>query len=633
MTHKTDLYPILVSYANKNNSPFIEINAFLDFLGKYAKKLSEEEPGWRKWLIDTPVKFWTEMSTLVESDMCELLTDTDDGRIYMPYFYLEVLKKSYLKAEEDAHLPFPCEESLKITLPENQTKLLSSEFDMVTYLERPQTQDVPIIKINFHEECGSALVLASMIPRRITEVAILKLRNYLRKSGNMEYAIHKLAPQLPGKDTYLQEYINQILLRPLECYNAIQEGGEFAILFWAHFSILIKNDVRKKQELLSEDIAAFQSMSIIEGVCEYFKSLAVKKREADLAFKSLEKHLSKPPYLYSIDKILKFTNQKGVLLLGQYSQKDLETWLREKTTKSVDNQLPELLIVNSSPDGHLYLLKDKMLALCSKLLAEGRIKVKEEITKHWRKLLLEFRREPAMENDDEFEKALVKITGKLCPTLTIILDDPKLYLVYDEMEHNESGVPPTIKFFNKGQLLPLSVLLFIRRKEILMDAKLVLPFWYSLPIITPIIAFFLSISRKKKVVKLHTDSIVDEEHGSVVGKDHAREIRETAGELEFIMVPSGFTLDSYLEDLESRWSRLIDQQARENLVEDVNSLIRDNLRRNLKLQKNYMFNRDVIHQMAVNIITRTPTLAVLSGREFLILYAEFYLIKLLQNIK
>ena len=634
MAHRTDLYSILVSYANKNNSPYIEIDPFLDFLGRYAKKHSEEQPEWNKWISDRAIKFWAEISPLVETDKCELLTDTENGRIYMPHFYPELLAHSYGKGDEEADMPFPCEESLRITLPETQTRTLYSGFDFASYLEEPQESDIPIVKINFPEESGSALMLASMIPRQITEMAILKVRNYLRKGGNKEYALRKLSPQLQGKESILRDTLNQILTRPLDCYNAIKDGGDFSYLFWAHFCILIKNDIKKKKERLGEDFAVFQSAFIIEVVSGFYKSLAVKQREADLAFLSLQNHLEKPPYLYTLDQIVKFTNSKGVLLLSQYKEEQLQEWLENKTTNSENNELPVILIMQSFDREKYFLLKDKMPALCSRLLTEGRVKVKEELCKHWRRMLMDYEKEPAMENDTEFEKILMNYTAKLCPMLASLLEDPKLLLVYEELEKTENSAPPPVKVFNKGRLLPYSVMLLINRREILTDAKLILPFWYSMPIITSIIAFFKKLMKRKKAPKLYSsDEAGEDGQNSPDEKDRAGEIRAVAEEIELSLVPSGYTLDSYLEELENRWSRLIDKQARSNLIEDVKSLIRDNLRQNLKLHKHFKLTEDEISQMALNIVTRTPTLASLSGRDSLILYSQLYLIKLLENIK
>jgi len=629
MAQRTDLYSILVSYANKNNSPYVDINPFLEFLGKYAKKQSLEQPEWLKWVENRNVKFWAEVSILAESGKCDLLTDTENGRIYMSHFYLDLIEESYSNPEKEADLPFPSEDSLRLSLPENQLRLLSSEEDIQIYLEEPQNTDIPILKINFPYGFASALVLASSIPRRLIEMAVMKIRNYLQHYGNREYAIRKLTPQLQGRESFLKEQFNQVLLRPLEACRAIEDARELTYLFWAHFCILVKNDIKKKKDHLGEDIAALQSVFIIEAFNGYYKSLANKRRDEELAFRALESHLNKAPFLYTLSQILKFKNPNGLPLLGQYSNEGLDSWIKKKTTESKNNELPELLIVQGFNDERYFCLKSKMHTLCTRLMAEARKQVTEAVAKHWHKMLLDYQREPAMDRDEDFEKLLAKMTKRLCPTLAALLGDSKLLLIYEEMEHGRNGAPVSSKIFSNGQLAPYSSLYLIQRREMLANARLILPFWYSIPIITAIIAFFKGLTKRKKDLKLAQDI---EEAGDAGEKNQAEAIRAAAEELETTLVPSGFTIDTYLEELESRWSRLIDKKARENLIEDVKSLIRDHLRANLKLQKRFQLTRKTISQMAVSAIVRSPTLSALSGRDFLVLYSELYLLKLLQNI-
>jgi hypothetical protein len=321
MAQRTDLFSILISYANKNNSPYIDIAQFLE---RYAKKVSAEQPEWLKWTNDINVKFWAEMSPLAEQGKCELLADTAEGRVYIAHFYLNLLENVYRDIDEQAGMPFPSEESLRIILPENQIRPMSAEYDLAGYLAEPQDSDIPVLKLLFPEDSGSALVLASMVPRKLAETAIMKIRNYLRRYGNKEYAIHKLAPQLQGKESVPANQIDQVLLRPLECFTAIAEGSELTYLFWAHFCVLVKADIKRKKERLGDEIAAMQSVYIIEAINNYYRALAVKRREAEIAFNNLETLLTKPPYLFNMDQILKFTSTKGVLLLGQYTAEDLE---------------------------------------------------------------------------------------------------------------------------------------------------------------------------------------------------------------------------------------------------------------------------------------------------------------------
>ncbi|WP_148257614.1 hypothetical protein [Leadbettera azotonutricia] len=635
MAQRTDLYSILISYANKNNSPYIAIEPFLSFLDKYAKRMVEEQPEWLKWTQDAAVKFYSELAALAEEGKCELLNDTNEGRIYMPHFYMELLQQYYGNMDSNADMPFPSEESLNIEIPGSQIRPLGAESDLPFYLEEPQEGDLPMIRIGFPDNYGSALILASMIPKRLIESSMLKIRNYLRNHGNKEFALRKLTPQLMGKEGYLRDYLNQILTRPMDCAGSIEEGGEFSYLFWAHFSLLVKGDIKKKKDLLSDDIAAIQAVHIIEALNIYYKSLAVKKRERELALKDLEQHLLKPPYFYTLDQIIKFTSSKGVLLLSQYSKDELEKWLKKETTETQDDKLPKLLIINGEDQERFFIAKNKIPLLCAKLLSEAREKVKSAVSKRWVRIIMEYRKEPAMENDKDFDKLLVKYTAKINPTLTALLDDPKLQLIYDELEQAEGEIPIAARIFNRGEMLPYSSLFILKRKDILEDAKLLLPFWYSTPILAAIIAFFKNLFKKRQQKQEAQQNIDadDEEDEGVHSREGSREILNAAREIEFTMVPSGQSIDSYLDELKTRWSRLISKQARDNLVEDVNSLVRDNLRRTLRVHRHYKITRENLATLASNIVSRTPSLQTLSGKDSLRTYIELYLVKLLETVK
>ena len=635
MAQRTDLYSILVSYANRHNSPYISINPFLDFLEQYAASLSAENPEWQKWTKDRAVKFWAEASVLSEEGKCELLADTDDGRLYLSNFYPFRIQKAYNNTEEIADLPFFSEEYLKMTLPENQVRPLCCVNDLPGYLADPQKSNIPILRITFPDGISSSLVLASMIPRELTEIAIHKIRNYLRKGANKEYILRKLRPQLQGRESSLKDQFNWILLRPHECYNAIIEGGEFSSLFWAHFSATLKSDIKKKKERLHEDVAAVQSASIIETISGYYKIAAMRQREKEQAFKNLEILLARPPFLYTLDQICKFSNPKGHLLLSQYTDDELQEWLKRKTTESENNALPVLLIMRGQGDERFFVFKDKIPSLCVRLLTAARVHVKEALSKHWRKLLLDYDKEPAMENNAEFENTLFNLTKKFNPLLPILLEDPKVSLAYDEAEQSAIGVPAPARIFARGQLLPYSSLLLIHRKEFLADTKLMLPLLYSLPILSAIAAFFRRLSKKRKPARSSAVSAPVEDAGEVIldVKDRGGELRAAAQKLESVIVPAGYTIESYMEELENRWSKLIDSQARKNLIEDVRSLIRDNFRRMLRVKKQFRITRETLSQMAQHIVSHTPAIATLSGRDSLVLYAELYLIKLMRNLK
>jgi hypothetical protein len=176
----------------------------------------------------------------------------------------------------------------------------------------------------------------------------------------------------------------------------------------------------------------------------------------------------------------------------------------------------------------------------------------------------------------------------------------------------------------------MNALYVLRRKDILADARIMLPFWYSVPILSAIVAFFKRLGKKKKKRNETDDEPEDIENGS---KETAGDIRDAAKKVEAELVPKGRTLDSFLAELETRWSRLLNKQARADLVNDVNSLVRDNLRHAIRIHKTRKINRKGLEEIADGIVGHTPALQGLGGQDSLHMYMELYMVKLLLNIK
>jgi len=633
MVEGTDLYSILVAYANKNNSPYINITDFLDYLGKAARKFSRDYPAWQKWTKDTAAKFREDISLLVESGKCELLPEPGDGQVYLASYFPEKIRAAYAHADENVELPFPNEESLGITLPENQVKHLNSDYDLLSILVDPRNNNAPILKICFPDNFGFALLLSDMFPRQFTEIALLKVRNYINRYGNKEYIYHQLAVQLQGKEAHLKDQLEQILIKPMDQYRIIGENREISSLFWNHLCGLMKNDIKKKQEKLTTDIAVFQSVYIIDIINGYFRSAATKRRETEAAFKNLENQLAKPPYLYTMDQIIKFSGPGGGPLLGQYTSDELSEWMKRQVTESKDDKLPVLLIikVRIRDEQQYFLLKEKVIPLCTRLLHDGKILIKRAITKQWSRLISDFQTDLAMADDGEFEKLLAKTAEKLCPELMSLISDPKFLLIYQEMDNKENNIPAAMRIIHEGKLLPYSSVFLIHRKAMLQEAKFALPFWFSLPIISDLIRFFKNLfNKEKKAVKKPASG---DEQVIVEEKDHAGEIRMVAERLEFDIVPPGYTIDSYLEELADRWSKLLDSQARETLINDVKFLTKKQLRRRLKVDKKFEPTREALNQMAYNVVISNTALSSFSAKDSLLLFMELYMVKLLLGTK
>jgi hypothetical protein len=627
-----------MSYADKYHSPYIDIDTFIAFLEKYAVNHAEEQPEWKKWTDDVSIKFWSEMNRLIEEEKCVVLNGNNEKQIYLAEFYADIIRQTYENSDANAGLPFPNEQSLRITIPEDQIRLIGIESDMSNYLKEPQETPFPILKITFPENIGPALTLSSLLPRRLMEAALLKIRYYLQNHNNKEYILHKLLPQFAGKETLLKEMFKQVEIHPLDCLHYLETGGEFSVLFWLYFCNMIKTEIRRKDELLAEDLAAFQSVYIINVMTVYYKKKVMLEKEKELAFSILEQRLSKAPFLFSMNDIINFTGSNSQSLLGQYSAEELEEYLTRQTTESVNQELPALLIFYRNKDEQLFIFKDKVLPLCAKLLADVRPQVQKAISLRWQDMLRDFRREDAMEQDQDFEKLVESYVGEFAPTISLLTGDKRFYLINAESERSRGMSSEASMIFNgNGTLLPFSTLLLLKRKTLLIDARLLLPFWYSIPIVSAIIGFFKRISSGKagsqSSRKHNHPAGEDADQAELMNRAQRQALQSAAREYKSSIVPLGYTLEGYLEELENRWRRLLDKEDKKTLAEDVRSLIRDKLRRALRQRKHKRITQNTFISIADSIMLENPALEQLDTREAVHLYIQLYVIKLIENIK
>jgi hypothetical protein len=635
MEQAVDLYAILRAYSNKHNSPYITIDEFTDFLAKYAAHMAPNHPEWKPWTQETTIRFWDEVGGYTEDGRCVLLTDTPEGRIFLPYFCVEKIKEIYRDVDKRAGLPFFNEESLGFTLPEAQVEEVNLETDLVDYFEKPSESSLPIISLRFPDSWGDTLLFPSLIPRRILEAAVVKVRYYLLARNNRDYLTHKMYPRMPGRETFVRDAIDAIINKPLECVSSMESSGESTYLFWVCFCFQLKSDIGKKNEKLPGDIAVVQAAFIIEICNNLFKGRALRKRARDNAFRVLEANMEKAPYYYTMDAIIKFTNDKGVTLLGQYTDKELEDYIRRKITQSENNEIPAWIMILAGGDGKWFIKKDNLLPLVTQLVIDTRPLMLKAIDSRWKQLIQNYKNEPAMTKDEEFNKLLGSYVGTVSPVLRIFLEDPKLFWVYSEIDRTSGAIPPASRIFRNGELIPMSLLFGLKRKEILVSVKLSLPLWYSLPLVSTIFAFFAKFKRKKKVSQPTNQRTTDIDFEEAVNspKLSTREIVNSARAIELELVPSGKTLDEYLKEVEGRWSRLLDKQARSNLVEDINSLVRDHLRKALRVRKHAKLSEEDLRDLAGGLVKGTPNLETLKADKYLSLYMQLYMVKLLLNVR
>ena len=108
-------------------------------------------------------------------------------------------------------------------------------------------------------------------------------------------------------------------------------------------------------------------------------------------------------------------------------------------------------------------------------------------------------------------------------------------------------------------------------------------------------------------------------------------LRESARLAEQELVPQTSTLDRELESYRRQWNHLLGKIESQNLTEDVNSLIRDYLRKCMRTFKTTSLTVDRIKSIAETLV-KAPGMQRIKESDALNMYIQLYLIKLIKNV-
>jgi hypothetical protein len=636
-----DLYSLLRGYAVNTKSATVNTRQFVAFVSQYAAKKQYEQPDLAKWAGNAAeAEFKKEITFLVGSGKCVLIADSKDENVFLPDLCREIIKSAYQNIDKHAAIPFLGAANMNLKIPAGYVKTVGLLSDIESYFRRKTSNPDPaadpgadpgnpvadeIIILEFPQSYGTAPMLASMIPRKLMELALIKIQYFLNNGHNMAHIVNTLNVQIKDKERALKECINRVLYRPVDCIDDMERFDDFVYLFWVHFCALVKKDIKTKNEIRDQDLGVLQSVYIIEVCGSLYRSGVVKKQEIEAAYNKLEELMALPPYRFSLGDIIKFTNEKGISLLSYYSEKDLEAYIRKKITETKEGGLPSWLSIQGPMDERLYLRKEQYLPVCVSMLNDAQPQIKAALVKRWTRQIKDYSTEPAMDKDSEYEKLLRKLTNTVNPVLMGVLENPKLRWAYEELERSLGTVPQNMRLFNRGTMLPFYVLYALRRRDVIADIRDELPIWYSNPFLHAILKFFKNFGKKKST---QSQEDGDERQAASGSRKKSDPMKSSALRIKSDIVPEGKNIDEYIEELEDRWCSLRDDDTRRNLILGVKALMKDKLRQDIRLKKLTSIRREHLREIAEYLINQNSTLVRLKDQDSLRTYMELCMLKL-----
>ncbi len=634
MATTSNLSAIIRYYAEKQKSPFIDLKEFCAYVKKYAEHHVEEQSELVKYLGDPSGTVVAELQGLSEKKLVALINRNNKKTIVSITFLAAKYANLYKDMMKNESIPYPQATDLPKAFPNQVLEHKAASQYIPAIIEKENTKSPLLYILDFSRELPSMLIPACVPIKALLDSAQQKVRKILKKDEFHDYFLKKLRSTNPTKEISIKNFYNHFVDTENYQFSEFNEGEDYYI--WNQALYYIRQDFEKIQDRTGEDTNILQAVQILELHSTYLKEKFQNEHKRQEAIKELETALAQPPYFYSMPQILKFQDNNGRLLYGQYNEDDLKNFLQKMTTDGEANELPQLLVFKVESGTRYYVYKKKVSQVVVRLCNEAHESIEKSLEDHWYEVLLNFERLPEMTNASEFEACLHELVEKHSPILYSLLNANFMNIL--SYENNDDNID-SFQLFIDGKLLPYSDLLMLRNHKILTNAKSRLPFYYTVPVISWIMSLFTGRSKEKK--RAASSAAVDKnpfeeeeekktESGPKLTKTQA--LAANAKEIAKDLIPEGSTLDRELNYLTKQWNKMISKEAYNNLTEDVNSLIRDYTRRVVKTLSATSFTRERVENLAHTLVN-TPNMQKIKEEKALTEYVTLYILRLVSNFQ
>lgn len=636
MAATSDMGVLLRFYASKQKSPFILYSAFVDYVKRYAAKNVEEQEGLVPYLGDPTAPLEAAFAPLIESKQIAII-DTNPAKkiIFVTGYFNATFAERYKEIKSNATVPFPTIQDMPKQTPSEV--LIKSEYTEIIFdlLKNQKPDDKNLYAIIVPMNLPSIIFPGNVPVSVLVNASLEKMQHMLEKDEYHDYYLKKLRISNPGKEISVKNFFSQFVKAPEEALQSLKNSAD-CFYFWGQLCYFIKQDYEKVKDFTQEDVNVLQAVAISEIVTSFYKNESAKNQQQENALKTVQMHLKQPPYFFTMDGILKFTDAKGVPLQGQYKDEALKEFLQKETTDAMANELPNLLVFKTASGARYFIYKEKVFPLIIRMCNELHDTINDALTREWYEVLLNYDKLKEMTDETAFNARLEREVEKLSPVLYALLNATFLSVLNVEMARtNKSG--NSANLFLGENLMPYSHLLMLNRQTILANARILLPFWYTIPIFSWLLGLFNKKPQKKKKqgakqsVAAVTEDVEERRPSSHKNESRKDSLIHAAKKVEENLIPEGSSIEREMNSYKKQWNKMITKQAYLNLTEDVNSLIRDYMRKVLRTISGKSFTIDRIQDLA-ETLCKTPNMQKITDQDSLYVYVQLYMVYLVKNL-
>ena len=657
MAGRYDLNTIIRGYSLRMGKPRFNFTSFAAYAQKYIERLiSEGEEVDPKLINDESME--KEFENLAAKGIVSLEKQEDRIKaIFYPKYYYYEIQKLYKLIEEKAEEPFPTTSSTGFNVPDTAMETVDVKTEFVEFLKKDDEQE--IVRLTFPETIPSIMTTSTLIETKLLELSVQKVRNYLNTHRNAEYMQSRLRGIFKNREASLKDMFSKALTQSRTAIGSLLEPTDFSFQFWTHLASSMIQEYNKKNNRTALENSYMQSAYLLGLYNMYYKSISQREKDKDTALKQVRQGFRQVPYHFTFNEIHSFKDKNGMPLSKKFSLDELNAYLRKLTTSEEGKGLAEVVRVRTPNNKEYFIHRELIIPLTLKKLREASELFKRDYQNLFTLMLNNYKVSPEMKSDEAFIRDLEERLKGEDPLLHGLLRFDLLFLALEAGNYGYDATKSTQELFDAQHhaLKPLDEVLKLKRDELVRDAKFKVPLWKTIPLFVGIIKFMnglFNFGHSNKASRVKDKSIKKRAHGegfvstsfsdvqepevqaksgstdSRSSKQQLVNYKQALEKLKQRITGDDAPIDSSLDSLSEKWNPLYDPKAKANLVEDVNSLIRDFIRtikRNFRVKPPDLTR---IENMARQL-SEHEAFDQIKKKGPLMTYIKLYIIKILGN--
>lgn len=652
MAATRDVQKIIHRYVRQTGSPRFSIEPLQEYVRKFVNRYSEEHPELGLLVGEQGTEvLHNALNELEQSEVLQLQRNETSKlitHVYYAAFYGVEIQRWYTKMNENRELPFPGETNLDVQIPTELLQSVDVADSLMYWIESTEADPGQILLLRFPDGVDSLLITVKALREQALPLVLTKIRDYLRTDKNASFLETKLRSIFPTREMLVHDEIETAQARPDNALQSIVNPNDFQFHFWTQLSSMIIKEYSKKNEKLDMEHGFCQAAYMLGYYAVFHKGRAQKDHQREEARKLLRTGLQKPPFVFGIKDLHKLADDRGVTLDKKAPTEEINQWIEEMLRRPSDREISELVTIDLPEQKGLIIHSAQYVPLLRRQVKAAGPVLKRELTNAMITALSDELREEWIEDDQRFEEFLRNRVREGFPLLSGLLNFKTLFLVIDgqELPADQKDAAMGMIDRTRKEIRPWAEILEIDRRDMYKDARLQLPVWMIIPIVRGIVRLLRAMfsasppgqTKERTRRKSNRDSSSDsrspqaEDQSESSGDRDAKlhKFREALSAMQSEYLAPAQTADQRLKQLRESWNPLIDPVAHENLVEDVNALCRDTLRRMRSVKTLQAPDHEGIKEQARRIAENKAFDRIKRRREFET-YLELYMITTLHR--